>query len=461
MKTYNLVVIGGGPGGYVAAIRAAKLGLSVALIEKSELGGTCLNRGCIPSKTLLRHSEVIESIKHAKSWGIETGEVSFSLEKMIKRKDQVIKRLRTGISSLIKAGNIEHYNGFGEVTTNENILVTMSDNNKYELKAEKMILATGSEPFVPQILGIDEVEVYTSDTIFDITEIPNSLLIIGGGIIGLEFASIFLSLNVDVTVVELDDRIVPNEDKEATEVLHKSLKKKGVTILTSAKVKQLSEQNKVKIASIEFNNGETKELTCDDVLVAVGRKPCLSGIEGLGLNMNGPFVAVNDRLQTNIPNIFAVGDVIGGWQLAHVASAEGLVAAANVANENESIDYKVVPRCIYTSPEIASVGLTEDEAREKGFEVKTETHHNMGNGKALAMDEKEGFIKIIAEKTYGEILGVVMVGPHVTEMISEASAFIYLEGTVDEMAKMIHPHPSLAEGFFEAASSWLGKGIHK
>lgn len=461
MKTYNLVVIGGGPGGYVAALRAAKLGLSVALIEKSELGGTCLNRGCIPSKTLLRHSEVIESIKHAKNWGIETGELSFSLEKMIKRKDQVIKRLRTGIASLIKAGNIDHYNGFGEVTSKEKILVTMSNNNQQELKAENLVLATGSEPFLPPILGIDEVEVYTSDTIFDITEIPNSLLIIGGGIIGLEFACIFSSLNVDVTVVELADRIMPNEDKDATEVLQKSLKKKGITILTSTKVKQLSRDNQQKTVLIELKNGQTKQLTCNEVLVAVGRKPCLAGIEGLDLTMNGPFVAVNDRLETNFPNIYAVGDLVGGWQLAHVASAEGLVAAANVANQNEKIDYKVVPRCIYTSPEVASVGLTEDEAREKEFEVKIETYHNIGNGKALAMDEKEGFIKIIADKTYGEILGVVMVGPHVTEMISEASAFIYLEGTVDELAKMIHPHPTLAEGFFEAASSWLGKGIHK
>ncbi|MEH7124178.1 dihydrolipoyl dehydrogenase [Bacillus sp. JJ1773] len=460
MKKFDVAVIGGGPGGYVAAIRAAKLGCTVALVEGDQLGGTCLNRGCIPSKTLLRHAEVIEQIEQAKSWGIETGELRLSFEKMMDRKNQVIKNLQMGIKSLLKAEKIEHYRGWGTVGSNLTVVVQNGDHRE-EIQAQKVILATGSVPFVPLFPGIEHVPIHTSDTIFDLTQLPKSITIIGAGIIGVEFACIFSSLNVQVTMIEMADCIIPSESKEVSTVLQRELKKKGVNILTSTKVKGLEQRDNTKSIIIETKDRVIESCYAEEILVAVGRRPNLSAIEGLPLEMDGPFVKVNHQMETSIPGIYALGDLIGGWQLAHAASAEGIVAAENAASIERKIDYRVVPRCVYTIPEIASVGLSEMEAKEQGYSVKTETYHFRGNGKALAMDEKEGFVKIIADEKYGEILGVVMIGPHVTEMISEASAFIHLEGTVEELANMIHPHPSLSESLFEAAASWLGKGIHK
>jgi dihydrolipoamide dehydrogenase len=458
MKKYNVVIVGGGPGGYVAAIRAAKLGSSVALIEANQLGGTCLNRGCIPSKTLLRHAELIEQIKKANSWGIETGEMHFSIEKMMNRKDEVINRLRSGITSLLNAGKINHYQGLGTVHSDKTITVHQDDET-VQIKADKIILATGSTPLIPSIPGINESNVYTSDTIFDITQIPKSVVIIGGGIIGVEFASIFASLNATVTVVEMADRIVSTEEPEISRLLHKTIQKK-IRLLTNTKVQEVTQHGNNRIVTVHKKKGVAEDISCDLVLAAAGRKPNLSACKELSLKRNGPFIAVNNRMETSIPDIYAVGDLIGGWQLAHVASAEGLVAASNASNIKETIDYKVVPRCIYTLPEAASVGISEEEAKRKNYEVKTQMYYFAGNGKALTMDEADGFVKIVADKKYGEILGVTMAGPHVTEMISEASAFIFLEGTTEELAKMIHPHPTLSESLYEAAAAWLGVGIH-
>lgn len=460
MKEYDVVVIGGGPGGYVAAIRASKLGRRVALVEADHLGGACLNRGCIPSKTLLRHSEIIQQIRKAKSWGIEIGDISFSWEKMLARKNQVIARLRTGISSLLKAGQIDLYQGTGRV--NDDRIITVANDNLHEtFQAKSVILATGSVPVIPAIPGIDQVDFFTSDSVFDIEKIPKSITIIGGGVIGVEFACIFSSLNTDVTIVEMADRLVPSEDPDASRLLEKLLSKEKIKILTQTKVQTIRQDERGKIITVQTQEGATEELPSEQILVAAGRKPNLSAVSDLPIQLNGQFVSVNKQMETSIPNLYAVGDVIGGWQLAHVASAEGLVAAANAAGRKEEINYRVVPRCIYTIPEIASVGLTEKEAKAEGYSVKVETYPLIGIGKALTMDEREGFVKIIADQTYGEILGVLMVGPHVTEMISEASAFMYLEGTVEEMAKMIHPHPTLSEGLFEAAAAWTGQGVHK
>jgi len=459
MKEYDVVVIGGGPGGYVAAIRASKLGCSVALVEADYLGGTCLNRGCIPSKTLLRHAELIEQIRKASSWGIETGVLHFSWEKMISRKNQVIKRLRTGITSLLKAGKIDVYEGIGIL--NQDRTVTISNEELTKIKAKNVVLATGSVPVIPSIQGIEEVAPFTSDTIFGIEQIPKSIAIVGGGVIGVEFACIFSSLNVDVTIVEMADRLVPTEDPQASALLEKLLKKEKVRILTNSRVEAFQSTSEGKTVVVQMPNGHIENISSEQILIAIGRKPNISAIADLDLQMNGPFVWVNQRMETSLQNVYAVGDLIGGWQLAHVASAEGLVAASNAAGQVEEINYKVVPRCVYTIPEIASVGLSEHEAQKQGYSVKVESYPLMALGKALAMDEREGFIKIIADQKYGEILGVVMVGSHVTEMISEASAFMYLEGTVEELGKMIHPHPTISEGLYEAAAAWLGQGIHK
>ncbi|MEY8752605.1 dihydrolipoyl dehydrogenase [Alkalicoccobacillus gibsonii] len=459
MSTYDIAVIGGGPGGYVAAIRAAKLGKKVAVVEYGHLGGTCLNRGCVPSKTLLRHAEIIEQIEKAKDWGIEAGPVTLSLEKMLKRKDQVIKKLRTGIEYLMKQGNIEVFSGLGEVEADGTVRISGQEKES-TIKADKIIVATGSTPFVPPLAGINSARFYTSDTVFDIEKIPDSIVIIGGGIIGVEFACIFTSLGVDVTIVEMGDRIIPSEDPDASKHLAKTLKKKGVRILMNTKVTELKQGGDTQQVVVESDKGKTEVIDTEDLLICVGRKPNLSAISKLNLGMNGPFVKVNDMMQTSQPNVYAVGDLIGGWQLAHAASAEGLVAAANAAGERESIKGKIIPRCVYTSPEVASVGISEAEAKERGLHVKVVKTDLSANGKALAMGEAEGFVKLIADVKHGEILGVTMVGPHVTEMIAEPTAFMHLEGTVEELGSMVHAHPTISEALYEAAGSWLGKGVH-
>lgn len=460
MKTYEVAVVGGGPAGYVAAIRAAQLGRTVVLVEARELGGTCLNRGCIPSKTLLRHAEVIENIEKAKSWGVETGPVTVSMSKMMARKDEVIQKLRNGIAYLMKQGKIDVLNSYGEVQADGSISIEENGEKKV-VKADKVILATGSKPIVPPIPGLEKEGFHTSDTIFDIKEIPSSLVIVGGGIIGVEFACIFSALGVPVTVVEMSDRIVPSEDPQAAKVLAKSLKKKGISILTSTKVTAVEQGDSGRMVHIERQSGQTETLNTDLILLSVGRSPNTSAVESLNLEMNGPFVKVDEHMATSVPTIYAAGDLVGNWQLAHVASAEGLVAAANAAGETETMDYHVVPRCVYTSPEIASVGMTEEQAEQSGIPYKVIKVDHASNGKALTLDEKEGFTKLIADTTHGEILGVSMVGFHVTEMIAEPSAYMRLEGTVDELASMIHAHPTVTETLYEAAATWLGKGVHQ
>ncbi|WP_221568393.1 dihydrolipoyl dehydrogenase [Alkalihalobacillus sp. TS-13] len=455
-KTYDIAVVGGGPGGYVAALHAAKLGKKVALVEVTFLGGTCLNKGCIPSKTLLKHAEVIESIHKAEEWGIETGNLTFSLEKMIKRKDDVIQRLRNGISFLLKQGKIDVYEGFGRIEQDNRIQIDAEQNNQ-TINAENIIIATGSIPAVPPIEGLDTVTFDTSDTIFDIPDIPKSLTIIGGGVIGVEFACIFASLNVEVTLIEMEDRLLPGEDRDASKLLANELRKKGVKLLLNTKVDCVHQAGAYKTVNCTDDGDNEHVIETETLLVSVGRKPNLSAVANLNLLKDGPFIKVNEQLETNLPNIYAVGDVIGGYQLAHVASAEGIVAANNAAGGSDQIDYKVIPRCIYTLPEIASVGITEEEARTKGIVYKTERFDLSGNGKAIAEGHTSGFSKIIYEEKFGEIIGVIMAGPHVTEMISEASAFMYLEGTIEEAAKMIHPHPSVSESFFENASSIYNK----
>ncbi|MFK9091806.1 dihydrolipoyl dehydrogenase [Bacillus salipaludis] len=451
MKTsYEIVVIGGGPGGYVAALHAAELGKKTALIEADFLGGTCLNRGCIPSKTYIKHSEIIEQIEKAKEWGIETGSLTLSFDKMKKRKNDVIERLRGGIAFLLKQGKIDVYNGFGSLLADGSVRVK-TEAGEETIQAEKVIVATGSTPAVPPISGLDSVQFDTSDTIFDLSAIPKSVVIIGGGVIGVEFATIFASLKTDVTIVEAADRIVPTEDAEASKFLAKVLKKKGIKLYVGAKVQRVEETAGVKTVICVDAKGKEISLEAETLLVSTGRQPNLSAVKEVSLEQNGPFLNVNDQMETSMANVYAVGDVIGGWQLAHAASAEGVVAANNAAGIHDRIDYKVMPRCIYTLPEIASVGLSEDEAKKQGIEVRTEKFDFTGSGKALSAGEPEGFTKLIFEAKYGEIIGVVMAGSHVTEMISEASAFMYLEGTVEEAAKMIHPHPTISETFFEAA----------
>lgn len=456
MNTYDLIVIGGGPGGYVAAIRAAKEGKKTALVEVDYLGGTCLNRGCIPSKTLLKHAELIEQIEKAQNWGIQTSPVAFDLEKMLARKDEVIQTLRGGIKGLLQSGKIDMYEGLGKIHPGKRVVI---DGEKV-LKGEKIIIATGSRPLVPPITGLDKVVYQTTDTIFDIDHIPESLVIVGGGVIGVEFANIFSSLRTNVTIIELGDRIMPTEDEVASKVLLKSLKKKGVKVLLKHQVNEVRKGASTKEIHVTDNKGKEVVVATDEMLIAVGRTPNVDAIEELGLAMNGRFIQVNDYLETSESGIFAIGDVIGNLQLAHVASREGLTAVANLDAPIAKMNYVVMPRCIYTTPQIASVGNTESELKENGVPYRVHSFNLAGNGMALATGETEGFSKIMIDEKYGEILGVVMVGAHVTEMIGQSSAFMYLEGTVDELANMVQPHPSLSEALMESANALIGKGVH-
>lgn len=456
MTKFDVVIIGGGPGGYVSAIRAAKLGLSVALVEGRDLGGTCLNRGCIPSKTLLKNAEVINQLKEAKKFGIQIDSFSFDLNTMVERKNQVIGQLRNGINSLLKANKIKLYPGYG--TVDDQKIITVDTGEKTEkLEAKSIILANGSKPFVPNLPGLSDVPYHTSDTIFDIEEVPGHLTIVGGGVIGLEIACIFQSLGTKVEIIEMADRIIPAEDKEAAVFLAKELKGKGITIHTSTKVLSFKKDGKISI-QIEKTGKETS-LETDSVLISVGRVPNVTGLDNLSVNYEGKFVKVDDNMQTSVNGIYAIGDLSGGYQLAHAASEGGIRVVQHILGKDHKKDF-IMPRCVYTFPEIASVGMTEEQAEAKGYQVKSQRVDLAANGKGIASSENSGFMKIISEKKYGEILGVVMAGAHVTEMISQATSFMYLEGTMEELEDMIFPHPTLSEAMFEAAAKWLDKGVH-
>lgn len=456
MKTFDVAIIGGGPGGYVAAIRAAKSGLSVALVEGSELGGTCLNRGCIPSKTLLKHAEVLNQIKHANQFGIQVRDVSFSFPDMIKRKNQVIKQLQNGIKGLLRQNKITLLNGYGTVQADKKVTVEIAD-RKEEIQAAHVILATGSKPYIPEIPGISDIDYHTSDTIFDLHEVPKRLVIMGGGVIGVEIACVFNSLGSAVDIIEMADRVIPAEDPDASHFLTKQLVEKGINIHTTTKVTGFKKEANT-IVELE-KNGEKASIETDAILISVGRIPNTTGIEEAGVAFGGRFVKVDEYMCTSVDGIYAIGDVIGGFQLAHAASEEGIHAVNHILGKEKKLDL-AMPRCVYTFPEIASVGMTEEQAKAKGFTVRTKKVDLAGNGKAIASLENSGFMKIIVDEKYGEILGVVMVGAHVTEMISQATSFIHLEGTVEELDSMIFPHPTISEALFESAAAWLGKGIH-
>ncbi|MEK3906068.1 dihydrolipoyl dehydrogenase [Oceanobacillus sp. FSL W7-1309] len=457
MQKFDVAIVGGGPGGYVAAIRAAKQGLNVALVEGRDLGGTCLNRGCIPSKTLLKHAEVLDQIKNAQAFGITVNDVSYSIEAMVKRKNTVVNTLKNGIKGLLKQNKIKVFEGYGVVSENKTIIISLANENTTIL-AENIILATGSKPFVPPLPGLDEVSYHTSDTIFDIEEVPSKLVIVGGGVIGLEIGCIFNRLGTEVEVVEMAESIIPNEDEDATKFLTKQLKKSGISIHTGTKITGFKPNNGKTIVEME-KNSKKQMIETDNVLVAVGREPNVTGIEDLPIAFEGKFVDINQSMETSISGIYAIGDLVGGYQLAHAASEEGIRAVKHIVGQ-EVHGEAIIPRCVYSFPEIASVGLTETEAKKAGYQVKVKKVDLAANGKAITANENNGFMKIIADEKYGEILGVVMVGAHVTEMISASTAFMHLEGTVEEIESMVFPHPTVSEALFETAAAWMGNGIH-
>lgn len=470
-QEYDLVVLGGGTGGYVAAIRASQLGLKTAIVEKGKLGGTCLHLGCIPSKALLRSAEVFTTMKQSEEYGVMTHEVTLDFTKVQQRKNSIVDRLYKGVQHLMKQGKIDVYEGTGRILGPSifspmpgTISVEMNNGNENEMLIPKNVLiATGSRPRTLAGLQIDGMFVLSSDEALGLDVLPKSIIIVGGGVIGIEWASMLSDFGVEVTVIEYSDTILPTEDSDVSKEMQRLLKKRGIKIITKAKVlpETLQKDTSVTI-SAEVNN-EIKNFSAEKLLVSVGRQANIEGIglENTEIQIEKGAIATNQYYQTKEAHIYAIGDVIGGLQLAHVASHEGIIAVEHIAGlQPEQLDYKLVSKCIYSNPEVASVGITEFEAKKQGYDVKVGKFSFRAIGKALVLGEYDGFIKIVADKATNDILGVHMIGPHVTDLISEAGLAMVLDATPWEVAKTIHPHPSLSEAMAEAALAVDGKSLH-
>ena len=457
----DVAVIGGGPGGYVAAIRAAQLGLKVALIEKDAVGGTCLNRGCIPTKALIRGAELLETARQAEEYGVLATGISLDLQKMMRRKNTVVQRLVGGLQGVLKSNGIQVIKGVGLPTSARQVEITSAEGQKDTVQARAIILAPGAVPATIPVPGVQGTGVIDSTDALNLKEIPKSLLIIGAGVIGVEFATIFSRLGSQVTLVEMLPKLLPGEDEEVTAIVEKSLREQGVTIYTGATVTSIKDDEAGK--AIAFTkNGEAQEIQGQLVLMAVGRKP---DTEGLGLGALGVatekgFIKVNEYLETSLPGVYAVGDAVGGPQFAHKAFADGEAAADNIAGQKTVADYKAIPRCVFTIPEIASVGLSEKEAQEAGYEVQVGRFPFIGNGKATILGHTEGLVKIVSDRGSGEILGVHICGPQATELIHEAALAMKMEVLVEDLANAIHGHPTLSEAIKEAALDSQGLAIH-
>ncbi|WP_087971628.1 dihydrolipoyl dehydrogenase [Oceanobacillus rekensis] len=470
-KEYDLVILGGGTGGYVAAIRASQLGMQVAIVEKGRLGGTCLHRGCIPSKTLLRSAEVFRQTLKAAEFGVETDNVSLNFTKVQERKAAIVETLYKGVKGLMKKGKIDVYEGFGRIL-GPSIFSPMPGTISIEYEngeentmivPKNVLIATGSRPKSLPGLEIDGQFVMSSDDALQMDELPGSMLIVGGGVIGIEWASMLSDFGVKVTILEYLDQILPTEDAEIAKEMEKQLKKKDITIVKNAKVLPETLTTDTGISIRAEINEETKDFNAERMLVSVGREAntANTGIENTEITLNNGYIKTNDYFQTKESHIYAIGDVIGGMQLAHVASHEGIIAVEHMANQNPQIlNYENVPSCIYASPEAASVGLNEKTAKEKGYTIKIGKFSFKAIGKALVFGESDGFVKIIADKDSNDILGVHMIGPHVTDMISEAGLAKVLDATPWEITQSIHPHPTLSEVIGEAALAVEGIQIH-
>lgn len=452
-EKYDVIVIGGGPAGYVAAIRASQLGGKVALIEKDVVGGTCLNRGCIPTKTYLKNAETIENIKHSNRRGIilEDLKMRIDMKKVVSEKNRVVQTLTTGIMSLLKSYGITTYRGIGKIGKDKKVIIS----NGQIIEGRKIILAGGSKVARINIPGIDSPLVITSDEILDLQEIPKRLIVIGGGVIGVELATVFNLYGSQVTIIEMEDMIVPTMDKDVSKELSKNLEAKGIKILTSTGVEKIEEiDNKLKIYL-----GNSDSIEGEKALLSIGRVPDLDGVGDISFQMERGRIKVNEYMETSIKDIYAPGDINGLNMLAHAAFKMGEASGANAMGENEKVNLSNVPKCIYTLPEVGSVGLTEDEARKK-YDVAIGRFNFGANGRALASGEGIGFVKVIVDKRYGEILGVHIIGPGAAEIINEAGALMEMEITVNEAVKIIHGHPTFSEAFVEACGDALGCCIH-
>ena len=461
MNEYQLIVIGAGPGGYEAAIRAAQLGLTTALVENRQVGGTCLNRGCIPTKALLHAAALYRGVQEFESVGLCAQGVSFDIQKVHDRKNQVIEQLRSGIEQLIKANKIDLYQGTGTLTGPHSVTVATGE-GPVELAGENILVATGSKPSRPPIPGLDLPHVGTSDEfLFLEDKLYENLIIIGGGVIGVEFASVYQSFGCKVTIVEAMDRILPPMDREISQNLAMILKKRGVAIHTGAMVERL-EETPEGIACHFTQKGKEQVVTADGVLVAIGRRPNTDGLfaEGFSVEMERGRIVTDEAFRTNVPSIRAIGDVTAKIQLAHMASAQGLTAVELIAGKEPSICLTAVPGCVYTDPEIATVGLTEEECKEKGIAVHKGKYIMSGNGKSIIEQADRGFIKLLFDEKTDVLLGAHLMCCRATDLISELSTAIVNKLTSKELSSVIRPHPTFTESVTEAVESAHGMAIH-
>ena len=448
---YDVIVVGGGPAGYVSAIKAAQLGGKVALVEKDVVGGTCLNRGCIPTKTYLKTAEVIEHIKHSAYRGVSVAEGSmvFDMETAKANKNEVVEKLTSGVKMLLKSNGIDVFNDYGIINADRS--VTLGEKT---ITGRAIIFCGGSKPSKVPIPGADSKYVVTSDEMLDIEQVPKRLAIIGGGVIGVELGQAFAAFGSEVTIIEMMDRITPFMDEETSAVLNTELKKSGIKILTSTRVDAIEEGETSAVLKV----GE-EIIEADIVLLCVGRQADLSGIEKAGVKTQKGYVIVDEMMRTNVSGIFSAGDVTGKVMLAHAAFKMGEIAAENALGGKEVFNSKHIPACIYTIPEVSGIGLTEALAKEK-YDVAVGKFPFYANGRALASGESTGFVKVIADKRYGEILGVHIIGLGAAEMANEAAVMMAMEMTVQEMAKIVHAHPTYSEAIMEAAADAAGKCIH-
>jgi dihydrolipoamide dehydrogenase len=464
--SFDLIVIGSGPGGYTGAIRAAQLGLKTALVERDpNLGGTCLLRGCIPTKALLQSAAVHQTLKHAGEFGFKIGSIQLDFAAIQKRKTGVVERLSKGVSFLMKKHSVQVFEGTGVLEAPGRVAVQSRSGKNASLSAKNILIATGSEAKGLPGITPDGERILTSDHILEIDAIPKSLIILGAGAVGVEFASIYSSFGSQVTLVELLPRLVPAEDEEISKELERCFKKRGIALRTSARVQEARRVSKgIEVAMVSGEGGKTETLSAEMLLLGVGRKPKSDafGLEKIGVAMEKGFVKVDDAYRTSQPGIWAIGDVVGKAPLAHVASHEAIAAVETMAGTRpHPLNYDQIPWCTYCDPEIARIGLTERQAGERGHAVKTGKFPFTALGRAQILGETEGFVKIVAEQKYGEVLGVHIIGPRATELVAEGAALLKLEATTEEIVATLHAHPTLSEAVGEAAFDLLGRPLNR
>ena len=456
---YDVVVVGAGPGGYVAGIRCAQLGLKTAIVERESLGGVCLNWGCIPSKALLKNAEILSYIRRSDEFGLRFDNFYADFSAAIARSRKVVDRNVRGVAYLLRKNGIDHIAGEAIIAA-ANVVEVAPQGDR--LNAKNIIIATGARPRSIPPLPVDGDRIITSREAIVLEDLPRSLVIVGGGAIGVEFAYVYKMYGVDVTVVELLPRLVPNEDEEISRQLARSFSKHGINVMTGAGVTGVNIGPDGVAVAVD-QGGVEHTVNCDQVLVAIGVRPNTEslGLEALGVDTQGGFVQVDDRMATNVPGIYAVGDVTGKLALAHAASAQGVTAAEGIAGlETQPLDYTFMPRATYCQPQVASFGLTEAQAVEQGHEVKVGRMNVLANGKAMAMGETDGMVKLVLDARYGELLGAHLIGPEVTELLGELSLTRLLEGTSLELGWAVHAHPTISEMLKEAALGAEGRAIH-